>query len=268
MLSIINIAIAEDNINIFATPEEFFSNCIVNNNFHLSFSKVEQSISEKHVIKNDNILGYKRPNCFYFLIFSPSSGLVGEKKILNNNQIVGTFFDKQKDYDVLERSIFHDDQNLPKVISNYFSVMATDLETSLKHNELSTAEINERTKPRRDKEHIVDLAIQNEISVAKEKYQESLNKLRNDPNNSNLRQETLNLGRKFCALTRNSNSTTIYDELMIMNDINSINSNKSDKSNNTSSIEERLNRLEVLKKKKLISDDEYQKTRKAILSEL
>ncbi len=56
----------------------------------------------------------------------------------------------------------------------------------------------------------------------KKKYEESLQALKNDPTNADLRQETLRLGRVYSNWMRNKKGRTIFDEVAIMNDINAV----------------------------------------------
>ncbi len=58
------------------------------------------------------------------------------------------------------------------------------------------------------------------LAKEKEAYEESLEELKHDPTNANLRQETLRLGRVYSNSTRNNKGVTIFDEVALMNDIN------------------------------------------------
>jgi len=51
------------------------------------------------------------------------------------------------------------------------------------------------------------------------KYRASLEKLKHDPNNPNLRQATLALGRIYSEAMRDSKGRTIFDEIALKNDI-------------------------------------------------
>ena len=55
---------------------------------------------------------------------------------------------------------------------------------------------------------------------AKEEYLKLLKRLKNDPNNPDLREETLRSGRCYSELMRDSSGRTIFDEVALMNDIN------------------------------------------------
>jgi hypothetical protein len=54
---------------------------------------------------------------------------------------------------------------------------------------------------------------------AKKAYEDALEQLKQSPTDPNLRQKTLQLGRKYSNLTRNSKGVTIFDEMALKNDI-------------------------------------------------
>jgi hypothetical protein len=64
------------------------------------------------------------------------------------------------------------------------------------------------------------LTHQNDVDKAKRDYDESLRKLKQSPNNPDLRQQSLQLGRQYSDLARDSHGRTIFDEVALMNDIN------------------------------------------------
>lgn len=55
---------------------------------------------------------------------------------------------------------------------------------------------------------------------AKQEYENALLKLKDDPNNPDLRLETLRLGRLYSDLTRDAKGRSLFDEVAMMNDIN------------------------------------------------
>ena len=59
-----------------------------------------------------------------------------------------------------------------------------------------------------------------ELDRARKAYDNSLETLRHDPNNPELRADTLRLGRAYSNLTRNDKGVTLFDEFALMNDIN------------------------------------------------
>jgi hypothetical protein len=64
------------------------------------------------------------------------------------------------------------------------------------------------------------IAVSAEQSKAKKAYQASLRRLKRDPNNPDLREAALRLGRKYSNLLRTYNVKTAFDETALMNDIN------------------------------------------------
>jgi hypothetical protein len=51
-------------------------------------------------------------------------------------------------------------------------------------------------------------------------YQDALARLKRDPANPDLREETLYLGRAYSNLTRSRKGVTLFDEVALSNDIN------------------------------------------------
>ena len=110
---------------------------------------------------------------------------------------------------------------------------------------------------------------------AKNSYFENLARLKKDPSNPELRQQTLGKGREFCAITRECQGqnkvVTIYDEVALMNDINAAcaaSTTISSKGENSLTIEGRLAKLAELKDQNLISESEYNQRRQKILDEI
>lgn len=113
------------------------------------------------------------------------------------------------------------------------------------------------------------------FNKARDGYFLSLEKLKKDPTNANLRQETLMLGRNYSELTRKrkgvGNTVTIYDEMALMNDINAACAGAtviSEKAKPSPTVEGRLAKLSDLKEKNLISESEYNQRRQKILDEI
>lgn len=61
---------------------------------------------------------------------------------------------------------------------------------------------------------------QNRRKSAEQSYRAKLQSLRCDPNNPDLREKTLELGRAYSNMMRNNKGHTIFDEMALMNDIN------------------------------------------------
>ncbi len=104
-------------------------------------------------------------------------------------------------------------------------------------------------------------------------YQASLERLKEVPSDPHIREQTLHLGRNYAAYTRNAagqDGVTLFDEVALANDIQAAcaAAARVGKGTEASNPEDRLEKLEVLRKKKLISDSEYAESRRRILSEL
>jgi hypothetical protein len=111
-------------------------------------------------------------------------------------------------------------------------------------------------------------------------YQNSLVYLKAHPTDSEVRQGTLEYGRRYSNVTRNSKGVTIFDEVALMNDINAacggttaitekapaISEVKSPSQSQT--IEVRLGKLAELRNSALITEREYDSRRQKILDEI
>ncbi len=148
-------------------------------------------------------------------------------------------------------------------------------EIKLKSEE-NAKEIEREAKPQAEK-HQLEAKKQRELfEQASDEYFNSLEKLKSDPNNADLRQYTLALGRKYSELSRRLNtgtgSITVYDEVALLNDINAACANAkstvASRETDNLNIEERLARLSELKGKNLISEEEYETRRQKILDEI
>lgn len=103
-------------------------------------------------------------------------------------------------------------------------------------------------------------------------YQASLAQLKLDPANPNLRQETLRLGREYSNLTRDQKGVTVFDEVALSNDINAACAGAAVPRPASAPIavgvKDRLQKLSSLKAQGLISDAEYEESRRRILAEM
>jgi len=116
------------------------------------------------------------------------------------------------------------------------------------------------------------------LREGKQNYLDSLEKLKHDPTNANLRQRTLELGRRYSNLTRNQQGVTVFDEVALSNDIGAACAGasaavrstplKNIVASNKSSVEERLTKLLELKSKGLITEQEYESKRTRVLDEV
>jgi hypothetical protein len=115
--------------------------------------------------------------------------------------------------------------------------------------------------------------------AARKAYEASLERLRRDPTNSGLRQETLALGRKYANMVRNFKGVTVFDEVALMIDLNAAAGGtmalaQSDVrttarvEDTQPSIEQRLQRLFELHKKGLITEEEFASRREPLFGEL
>lgn len=113
---------------------------------------------------------------------------------------------------------------------------------------------------------------QRERKRALKQYGQSLEALKKQPTDANLRQETLRLGRVYSNLTRDRKGVTVFDELALMNDINAAcaaaGAQTPSRPIPSQSPEDRLIVLGDLKRKGLIVDAEYQARRRQILDDV
>ncbi|EGY52841.1 SHOCT domain-containing protein [Neisseria shayeganii] len=119
----------------------------------------------------------------------------------------------------------------------------------------------------------------NEREKARKSYLASLEKLKNNPTNPNIKQQTLQLGREYSHLTRNKKGVAIFDEIALMNDINaacaaatisefSSNSMLERHNNTSSTIQEKINTLTSLYEQGVIDEKEFQQRKKQILDNI
>jgi hypothetical protein len=108
------------------------------------------------------------------------------------------------------------------------------------------------------------------LEQARLAYQQSLNKLKVDPTNADLKQRTLALGRAYSTLTRDSRNVTLFDEVALSNDINEAcaAATRNIAAPVSHNVENRLARLAELQSRGLISAGEFQEQRSRILQEL
>lgn len=111
--------------------------------------------------------------------------------------------------------------------------------------------------------------------AARQAYLQSLAKLKENPTNPNLKQNTLSLGRRYSAMTRDNKGNTLFDEVALMNDINAAcaaaaapPSTNASRASESQSVESRLRTLEDLKSKGLIDEAEAAKRRDQIIGDI
>ncbi len=136
-------------------------------------------------------------------------------------------------------------------------------------------EIKKREDEIKKREDIIKIG--KEILLeAKSAYMKGLSDLKARPNNADLKEQVLRLGREYSGYTRKfqgSGGVTIYDEVAIMNDINAACANSVSYQNEfnqevESSIKQRLKNLTELKAKNLINEQEFNERREKILNEI
>jgi hypothetical protein len=110
--------------------------------------------------------------------------------------------------------------------------------------------------------------------AARKAYHDSLSRLKEDPRNADLRQQTLGLGRHYSNLIRNKKGQTLFDEVALMNDINAACAGATNQEYSSQithvpdTVELRLEKLISLKNRELIDEAEYTQRRKEILESI
>ena len=111
------------------------------------------------------------------------------------------------------------------------------------------------------------------IEAAREKYHSALETLKKSPHNPDIKQNTLSLGRAYAAILREKGSSTLFDEVALMNDINAACASAGTPlatSSHTAvseqvGVEAKLRTLSDLHAKGLVSAEEYERRRSLIL---
>ncbi|HEY0023225.1 MAG TPA: SHOCT domain-containing protein [Longimicrobium sp.] len=110
------------------------------------------------------------------------------------------------------------------------------------------------------------------LEAARQAYQNSLTKLKNQPTNADLKQQTLALGRAYSNLTRDSKGVTMFDEVALSNDISAACAGATARLVASPDVrdtpEGRLEKLAALRTRGLVDDQEYQTERRRILGEI
>jgi hypothetical protein len=125
---------------------------------------------------------------------------------------------------------------------------------------------------------------QNRIDILKKNYADSLDLLRSDPTNPTYHEQALQAGRYYSSATRNNKGVTLFDETALANDIRAVTANasqialaqqqltaedtKKQSLPDNQSVAERIATLKMLKEADMISDEEYESKRKAILDSI
>lgn len=111
------------------------------------------------------------------------------------------------------------------------------------------------------------------LQAAFDAYQSALFRLKKDPTNADLKQHTLQVGRSYAEFSRhqqNQRGVTIFDEMALSNDISAATAGASaaPAAAPRESVESRLQQLESLRTKGLISATEYDEKRKRLIAEM
>lgn len=112
-----------------------------------------------------------------------------------------------------------------------------------------------------------------QLQQAYESYRKSLELLKQQPSNPDLRQRALEWGRHYSNLTRDKRGVTVYDEVALANDINAAcagagNPARDSASTTSRSVEQRLAQLKALFDQGTIDEQEYRERRSKLLDEV
>ena len=108
--------------------------------------------------------------------------------------------------------------------------------------------------------------VRDQASIA---YQNSLEVLKNNPDNPEIQARTLEAGRSYSKLTRNGNGVPTFDETAIRNDIDlAIAKRRTQPPKPAKSPADRLATLDGLLRDNLITETEHSEQRARILAEL
>ena len=110
------------------------------------------------------------------------------------------------------------------------------------------------------------------LPKAHKTYRGALAELRTAPTDPGVKEKALMAGREYASWTREGSGVTVFDEVALTNDIQAACAAASNAGSSpaapTLTLEQRLERLETLKQRALISSAEYESKRAAILAEL
>jgi len=115
--------------------------------------------------------------------------------------------------------------------------------------------------------------VQDVQEEAQRRYQQALARLKTDPENVILRQQALVHGRSYFNILRYNKGVSASDEVALMNDINAVSVTAQQAMPNVhvdqiENLEVRLGKLQDLRVKGLIDEDDYAKKKAEIMSQI
>lgn len=110
-------------------------------------------------------------------------------------------------------------------------------------------------------------ADKNAMEQAHQDYQSGLARLKREPANADFKQQALQLGRIYANLTREQKGVTVFDEMALMNDINAATAGAT-AAKPIATVETRLQELDALRAKGVITDAEYAAKRQRLIDEM
>jgi hypothetical protein len=107
------------------------------------------------------------------------------------------------------------------------------------------------------------------MEQAYQAYQSALARLKKYPTDPDAKRHALDVGRGYANMTREQKGVTIFDEMALMNDISAATAGASSvAARPATSVEMRLQELEALRTKGLITDTEYAAKRQRLIDEM
>jgi hypothetical protein len=110
------------------------------------------------------------------------------------------------------------------------------------------------------------------LGQVKKEYCDSLEQLKEDPENSDLQEKVLALGRQYASRLRAVGLGSVFNEVALRKDIRAATAEAesevdAEAGNSQPSVKKRLAKLDGLRKKNLVTDAEYQQRRRKILKD-
>jgi len=105
------------------------------------------------------------------------------------------------------------------------------------------------------------------LAEARDAYHGALAELKAAPSNPDVKQRTLDFGRTYSNLTRQSKGVTVYDEMALANDISAATAGATAAAV-PATVQERLTRLDELRASGTITEAEHAARRQKIVEEL